>query len=61
MSLVMYCSSLVSFLGWLYIFLTCHWIVETKRWLRTGWSNMSVPSDYAALRYVHLKKIDCLL
>uniref|UniRef100_A0A5K3EXZ5 Uncharacterized protein n=1 Tax=Mesocestoides corti TaxID=53468 RepID=A0A5K3EXZ5_MESCO len=31
MTLFIYCSSFVSFSGWLLIFLTCHWNAERQR------------------------------
>uniref|UniRef100_A0A5K3FJJ6 Secreted protein n=1 Tax=Mesocestoides corti TaxID=53468 RepID=A0A5K3FJJ6_MESCO len=34
--LIIYCTSVMSFAVWLLIFLACHWIAETRDWLRPG-------------------------
>ncbi|VDD76469.1 unnamed protein product [Mesocestoides corti] len=39
--LIVVCSSVVSFSGWLLIFLVCHWHTETETRLKPGWSNVS--------------------
>uniref|UniRef100_A0A5K3FKT4 Protein S-acyltransferase n=1 Tax=Mesocestoides corti TaxID=53468 RepID=A0A5K3FKT4_MESCO len=48
-SLIVYCSSIVSFFAWLHIYLACNWKAETQDWLRSAWSDMSVPSGVTSL------------
>uniref|UniRef100_A0A5K3G3C4 ORM1-like protein 2 n=1 Tax=Mesocestoides corti TaxID=53468 RepID=A0A5K3G3C4_MESCO len=50
--LIIYCTSVVSFSGWLPIFLACHLNENRRDLLRPAWYNMSAPLHVTTLHHV---------
>uniref|UniRef100_A0A5K3FGD2 Ubiquitin-like modifier-activating enzyme ATG7 n=1 Tax=Mesocestoides corti TaxID=53468 RepID=A0A5K3FGD2_MESCO len=57
---IIYCFALASFSGWLPSFPACHWIAETRDWLRPGGPICLRPNPtphYTATPVVHFTSV----